>query len=432
VLCWSDEYKYLTRNLLIFRLQGVGGLHLTRRPLTAGPLENGYISVIFDGFPLMEGMPTEVATDQDILISVETQGGGQFKGALIRVEAPSDPSPSFILSPDGPGAQSADVCVLPVMGVTHTTNDGKQDIAGSLYTGTSATILVLDVTVVVENNSVDGSIYYHAQFILETNAPPTAPVSSAPVTAPIPPTPPIPSGTCEVPFSGPDYDIGIDGLEAIETIDTSSCGDGGVTVSMTIGHSGSLEDFGGSLDMLNTYIKVGSNNEEPWLTIVGDKYSTTNEINVASGAALQVRIVGGTTAASEKYFIRDFKVTPTPTSGGCEVPWSGPNFKVTSTGGGGTSTVDTSCVDGIQITFDISNTGSLEASGEGMDTLQVDYQIDSGAVTSIVNALGNGYSTSNEVVLPTSGDSLKIMVAGSTSSGSETYSISNLKITEAS
>jgi len=277
--------------------------------------------------------------------------------------------------------------------------------------------------------TITGDAIFEATYGVPTPVP-TTPAPVAPPTTPAPTEPPIPTTappeTCEVPFTGPDYNIGVSGLDVTETIDTSCVGD--VTVRMIISHSGRLEASGVSLDFLNTYIMIDSNPFESWLEIVGDQYTATNEITVATGEQLKIRTFGDTSHSSEQYQIRNFEVFPAAPPSGCDVPWSGPNFVITNAGGGGTASVDTSCVNSVRISFDISHTGSLENSGPSLDSLQVIYQLDGGTTTSIVDVLGDGYSPNNVVEVVTSGNKMVIGVSGSTTAGSESYRISNLKI----
>jgi len=131
-----------------------------------------------------------------------------------------------------------------------------------------------------------------------------APTTPSPTVSPAPSLPP--GSTCNVPWIGPDYNIGVAGLSDVQIIDTSCAGD--VTMSMSINHLGSLETSGSALDTLQVFYQIDSNLEQVWLNIQGDQYSNTAEITVASGAQLTIRVVGDTSASSEVYLIRNFGV----------------------------------------------------------------------------------------------------------------------------
>jgi hypothetical protein len=147
-----------------------------------------------------------------------------------------------------------------------------------------------------------------------TPAPATpAPMTPAPVTpAPMTPAPvapaPVPA-KCQVPWVGPDYDIGINGLEEIEIIDTSCVTLKDVLISVEISHLGSLETSGGAKDTLQVFYKVNNNPEVLWLDIAGDQYSSPAQVTVATGSQLTIRTEGDTTAISEVYQMRNFAVT---------------------------------------------------------------------------------------------------------------------------
>ena len=142
--------------------------------------------------------------------------------------------------------------------------------------------------------------------------------TDAPVTAPTV------IQTCQLPWDGPIYDIGINGLEEIEIIDTSCSRSGDVLISMDISHLGTLEASGSSKDTLQVYYKVDDNPEELWLDIAGEQYSSPAQKIITTGSQLTIRTVGDTSFNNEFYQIRNFAVTesfsPAPTVAPATLP----------------------------------------------------------------------------------------------------------------
>ena len=104
----------------------------------------------------------------------------------------------------------------------------------------------------------------------------------------------------------------------LETIDTSCSED--VIISLGgISHTGSLEENGNGRDSLQVYYTIDDGGEVLGLEIVGDQYSITEEIIVASsGDLLTIRVTGKTTHSSESYQISTLEVVEKPTE--CAVP----------------------------------------------------------------------------------------------------------------
>jgi len=267
-----------------------------------------------------------------------------------------------------------------------------------------------------------------------TAPPPPAGPTASPMESPTTPSPLPPTGSCDVPWTGPDYDIGVTGLTDTQTIDTSCVGD--VTIRLELSNIGSLETSGAAVDTFQTFYKIDNNPEQPWLDVLGDEFSTgVNQITVASGAMLQIRTVGDTSAGSETYFVRQFEVVsssgppPTPPPGGCDVPWNGPDYVVGNNAFSKTEVLDTSCTGDVKISFSISNAGSLEASGPSMDVLQISYQVDGSSPVSVADVQGGNYSPTYEVIVASSSE-LKILISGDTTAGSEFYYITDLSVEE--
>jgi hypothetical protein len=231
---------------------------------------------------------------------------------------------------------------------------------------------------------------------------------------------------------GPNYDIGILGLNNILTIG-STCGNN-VRVSLSISHIGILEGSGSGLDVLKVYYTIGSSPEVTWLNIAGSQYNTQNQIDLnTNGAMLSLRIEGKTTHSSEVYSIRNVQVvalasapTSTPT---CAVPWSSPDLTIGVIGLTNTQVIDTTCKNGqnIAISLEIGHTGSLEATGTSKDYLQVKYQIDSQLEVLWLDIAGQLYNKTNQISV-VAGSQLKLTVVGDTTVSTESYVVANYKV----
>jgi hypothetical protein len=188
---------------------------------------------------------------------------------------------------------------------------------------------------VVGKTSFSNEIYHIRNFSVTEIAAAPVPAPTAPVPAPTAPAPapvtapvleaPTSVGTCQVPWGGPDYEIGMSGLEKVETIDTSCVKLENVVISLDLSHLGTLEDSGSSKDTLQVYYKVDNNSEVLWLDIVGDRYSSSAQKTIASGSKLTFRVVGKTSFSNEFYQIKNLAVTmPTPVASPVPPPPTAP------------------------------------------------------------------------------------------------------------
>ena len=135
---------------------------------------------------------------------------------------------------------------------------------------------------------------------LRSSDPPTS--TEPPTPTPTPPAP-TPATACALPWTGPNYNVDSNGLDVTTaSIDTSCVGD--VTISFTLAHLGSMEMTGFTKDTLQIFYTIDNTPETLWLDIAGDQYSTSNQVTVASGASLSIRVQGGTTAGDEFCLIR--------------------------------------------------------------------------------------------------------------------------------
>jgi len=242
--------------------------------------------------------------------------------------------------------------------------------------------------------------------------------------------------TCQLPWNGQNINVGVNGFDATQVINTS-CASGDVTISLDLSHTGKLETSGGARDFLQVLYKVDNGPTLTLLDIVGEQYSSSNQVTVAAGAVLSIQVVGDTSFNDEVYQIRNFVVTaatppaPTPTPT-CVLPWTGPNYNIGSNGlDVTTASINTSCVGDVTISLTLTHLGVMETSGFAKDTLQVFYKINNGPQTLWLDIAGDQYSTSNQVTVA-SGATLSIRVLGDTTASDEVYQIRNLKVSAAS
>jgi hypothetical protein len=190
----------------------VGGSHLEEgggggggKGYVTGPLSDGRLDFLLNNrvadadAPFVQAFAGE---RYDVTVITVPDTGAFFRGALIRVEgaAAADAATTFFTLQAGVNAQGAGVCDEQpgdVVGITHTDNEAKTQLGGTLTFDATGEATV-DVTVVVSNNATD-SIYYYSGFTLSVVAPdepqPVAPAASpAPNdAAPAPVEPPTPA-----------------------------------------------------------------------------------------------------------------------------------------------------------------------------------------------------------------------------------------------
>jgi hypothetical protein len=100
-----------------------------------------------------------------------TAGGVPFKGILVRVEPTATGGPvsgeglAPLLDTDEPLLRDAnDQCTSPVSGITHNSAEEKTEVTVSMITPVS---VYFDITVVINNNAIDGSEFYYSRFTYE-------------------------------------------------------------------------------------------------------------------------------------------------------------------------------------------------------------------------------------------------------------------------
>jgi hypothetical protein len=159
----------------------VGGDHL-ENPVTTGTLADGGLTLVMNGETITEG---PITVSLQTLYTFVIEGTADYAGILFRL-APDgsmvDDTTGYLQpAPDQDQTQAAEnVCANPVQGVTHTSADLKNDLAAIMEVDVAASY-VLDITVVVENDS-DNSEYYHSQYQIVAEAAASAPTESAPTT----------------------------------------------------------------------------------------------------------------------------------------------------------------------------------------------------------------------------------------------------------
>jgi hypothetical protein len=140
-------------------MAAVGEAHRTSTAVT-GSLQDGAltVTVLRDQ---TDAPSEEITTDTNTTITIgfSSSDSTGFRGALIR--ASSTDGAEFTLEPGVNGANAMACTEDGVFGVTHSSNDLKMELGAILNVATAGTV-TLDVTVVLAQNSQDGSIYYYS------------------------------------------------------------------------------------------------------------------------------------------------------------------------------------------------------------------------------------------------------------------------------
>jgi hypothetical protein len=154
-------------------MAAVGAPHMTSTAVT-GELWASEVTVDIGD---QSNVPApKILLNTDTTITLRTVG--VFRGVLIRASSPD--GVEFTFEPVGDTAQVAAVCTDPgVLGITHTSNALKSEFSGTLNAATTGTI-TLDITVVLAQNSVQGSSYFYSPLPLPVVDATPAPAASAP------------------------------------------------------------------------------------------------------------------------------------------------------------------------------------------------------------------------------------------------------------
>lgn len=197
-------------------IAAVGGTHLTQSKVQNGSLASGKIVVAIDGSVLDVNQTFTFPSNKSLDITIE---GSQldFKGFLIRVQAPNGYDTTNVITPNDNLGQMAAVCTAPIVGITHVTAEQKPLVSGTLLFPTDVDDVDFDITVVFINDAATGSAYVYnrlrasfrqgspasgaPQAAVTTTAPtakigtpsaPVAPTPKTPVSTPVAPTPKAP------------------------------------------------------------------------------------------------------------------------------------------------------------------------------------------------------------------------------------------------
>ena len=181
----------------------VGGFHLdfgdgsaSGRQGSTGTLLDGGTALIINDIIMEQGVTVTFPTGIDLVWSVQAFTI-DYRGLLVRLEAPADVDLSGAITGAGTELQVADICTGQtgnVVGITHTSNSDKGTTGGIVRFDVPTTGVTFDVTAVYRNGNVapdNFSIYAYSGFTANFEG--AAPVAPAPVLVPVPvTTPPFP------------------------------------------------------------------------------------------------------------------------------------------------------------------------------------------------------------------------------------------------
>jgi hypothetical protein len=141
----------------------VGAPHTTV-PGQRGSLRHAGYELLVDGIPIVQKVVVEAGKEHALTI----RGGRGYRGILFRLESVDTIDTTGILrpTPGNSNLQRANVCEAPVVGVTHTNDLLKNNLSVIFDTDDTASF-VLDVTVVILNNSAN-STYFYSQYQIDT------------------------------------------------------------------------------------------------------------------------------------------------------------------------------------------------------------------------------------------------------------------------
>ena len=162
-------------------------LHLSRQPGLLGGISDGNFKVKIGDTVLSSSSVNEIPGDETLVLDMRSTDGSEFRGVLIVLNQDGvDLSSNLITSV--PGFKEQTSCVLSgYSGFTHANRELKQFVQGNITMPIDQAAF-LDVNIVVANNFVKGSIFYHTRFQLLTENESSAPVKSptpAPTSTPV-------------------------------------------------------------------------------------------------------------------------------------------------------------------------------------------------------------------------------------------------------
>ena len=167
------------------------GAHILNEQLGGGPLSDNGFEVRLNGSTLdsesENDVPLSGVDSAHDLTLVAAADGTFFRGFLIRIEGEDIDTREYLEVPEGDDNMIvASLCILveDVGGVSHTNNNEKTEATALLRLTETATNLVMDVTMVVQNR--DGAAeWYNSRYILNAGAATSMPsVSKVPSPAP--------------------------------------------------------------------------------------------------------------------------------------------------------------------------------------------------------------------------------------------------------
>jgi hypothetical protein len=179
---------------------------LTADKVITGSLAQGGFSVALDGANLVTGVSSTFTINKDTTLSIA--GTKSFKGFLMRLGATDGvmtDNAFSVIANSGGTVQVSSRCTDTegVGGVTHTSNNNKSFVSAILKLGATASLMPLDVTVVVQNSGT--SEYYYTRFHLTSSVAVTAVPTKAPAitTTSAPTKKPVMIGTTPAPTKAP-------------------------------------------------------------------------------------------------------------------------------------------------------------------------------------------------------------------------------------
>jgi hypothetical protein len=170
----------------------VGGVHLTRPETANGTLAQTGITVAIDGTPLEVNKTLTFLPNTDLEITIEGTDF-DFKGFLMRVQAPTGYDTTDVILPNDDFAKVADACSAPITGITHVDSSDKPIATGVVNFPEEVDSVDFDITVVFLND-VNRSAFAYSRFTAsfrQTSQVPVASISPISPSAPTPPSSPI-------------------------------------------------------------------------------------------------------------------------------------------------------------------------------------------------------------------------------------------------
>ena len=262
-----------------------------------------------------------------------------------------------------------------------------------------------------------------------------------------------------LPWIGPNLDVGVAGLNTtLPLIDTTGAGNVSIWVDISVENRLEAEP-GARQDVLKIYYKVDSQPEVLWKDIVGENVAEES-VSFPAGSQLSLRVDGKTSYSSEIYLLRNFQVTageprvttpvaspaagtpvatpvaaptlnpPQVPTASCQTPASGQDVDIGVGGPDKIQTFDTSCLDTVKVSLQLSHTGRLESTGTSTDQMSVYYKIDNGPEVLWISALGEAYDRAPVSPELSAGDLLTLRFTGSTTTSNEAYIMRNIEISE--